>query len=161
MAEGFSGSHAGRGFQSGGIQHSFGKAIFVFAGGTAASLAEFNVKKDDKHYGKFKDAKGPDFISRLRGHIDVKGPNPEKGAAGYAHIIRRAILLRKLLERNAEQLIHSETKQLAMDAGIIRAFLTVKEYFHGARSLEAVVTMSNLARTRFYGLAELPTRDLL
>ncbi|MGA2435979.1 MAG: hypothetical protein ABSG25_11900, partial [Bryobacteraceae bacterium] len=40
-------------------------------------------------------------------------------------------------------------------------FLTVKEYFHGARSLEAVVTMSNLARTRFYGLAELPTRDLL
>ncbi|MGA2434652.1 MAG: hypothetical protein ABSG25_05140, partial [Bryobacteraceae bacterium] len=148
-------------FQSGGIQHSFGKAIFIFAGGTAASLAEFNLKKDDKHYGKFKDAKGPDFISRLRGHIDVKGPNPEKGAAGYAHIIRRAILLRKLLEWKAEQLIHPETKQLAMDAGIIRTFLTVKEYFHGARSLEAVVTMSNLARTRFYGLAELPTRDLL
>jgi hypothetical protein len=148
-------------FQAGGVQHSFGKAIFIFAGGTAASLAEFNPKKDDPQHEKFKKAKGPDFVSRLRGHIDVKGPNPETGAAGYAHIIRRAILLRKLLEGNASQLIHPETKHLAMDAGIVRAFLTVEECTHGARSLESVVTMSNLARAPFYGLAELPTRDLL
>ncbi len=148
-------------FQAGGVQHAFGKAIFIFAGGTAASLAEFNLQKNDPQHEKFKNAKGPDFVSRLRGHIDVKGPNPEKGAAGYAHIIRRAVLLRKLLEGNAPQLIHPETKHLAMDAGIARAFLTVEEYAHGARSLESVVTMSNLARATLYGLAELPTRDLL
>jgi hypothetical protein len=165
-------------FHAGGIQHTFGKAIFVFAGGTAASLARFNVRKDDPHdarrrkneaepdrddphYDQFRKAKGPDFVSRLRGHIDVKGPNPEKGAAGYAHIIRRAILLRKLLESNAGHLIHPRTKNLAMDAGVVRAFLTVEEYIHGARSLESVVIMSRLARASFYGLAELPDRDLL
>lgn len=148
-------------FQSGGVQHSFGKAIFVFAGGTAENLAEFNLKKSDPKHEAFQKAKGPDFVSRLRGHIDVKGPNPEKGAACYAHIIRRAILLRKLLEGAAPQLIAPQTKYLAMDAGIARAFLTAGEYIHGARSLEAVVTMSNLARANYYGLAQLPTRDLL
>jgi hypothetical protein len=148
-------------FQSGGIPHSFGKAIFIFAGGTAPGLTKFNLKKEDPLYEAFKNAKGPDFVSRLRGHIDVKGPNPEKDSTGHEHIIRRAVLLRKLLENTSPQLIHPETKQLAIDAGMARAFLTVNEYWHGARSLESVVTMSNLARMRSYGLAELPTRDML
>jgi hypothetical protein len=148
-------------FHAGGIQHSFGKAIFIFAGGTAASLAEFNLKKEDPRYDDFKKVKGPDFVSRLRGHIDVKGPNPEAGATGYSHVVRRAILLRKLLESNAPRLIDKETQTLAIDASVLRASLTAKEYVHGARSVEAVVTMSNLARATSFGLAELPTRDLL
>jgi hypothetical protein len=148
-------------FHAGGLQHAFGKAIFIFAGGTAASLAEFNVPKNDSGYEAFKKVKGPDFVSRLRGHIDVKGPNRENGATGYSHVIRRAILVRKLLEGNAPRLIDRETQTLAIDAGVVRAFLTATEYIHGARSVEAVVTMSNLVRAAFFGLAELPGRDLL
>jgi hypothetical protein len=142
-------------FHAGGNQHLFGKAIFVFAGGVASSLRGFPDVPD------FRSKKGPDFLSRLRGHIDVKGPNSEKGAAGHPHVIRRAILLRKQMEVNAPHLVDRKTKFLAMDPAVVRAFLTVASYEHGARSLEAIVTMSGLVQARSYGLAQLPTRDLL
>ena len=49
-------------FQEGQISHPIGRAIFVFAGGTSSSMAEFDkgAEKD------FTSAKGPDFVSRLR-----------------------------------------------------------------------------------------------
>jgi len=166
-------------FYAGGIQHSFGKAVFIFAGGTAAKLEDFNVKESDAeeevakgNYPKeknpkkndperFREVKGPDFVSRLRGHIDVKGPNREVGVAGYSHVIRRAVLLRKLLEINAPRLIDCKTKIAAIDPGVLRAFLTADKYLHGARSVESLVTMSNLTRAASFGLAELPVPDLL
>ena len=53
----------------------------------------------------FKSAKGPDFVSRLKGYINVLGPNPVKGSYGDPYfIIRRAILLRSSLKRSAPQL---------------------------------------------------------
>ena len=62
-------------FQEGQISHPIGRAIFVFAGGTSSSMAEFDkgTEKD------FTSAKGPDFVSRLKGFINVLGPNPVKG----------------------------------------------------------------------------------
>ena len=147
-------------FLSAGMQHAFGKAIFVFAGGTASTLRQFSLKTGDDGYLHFKDKKGPDFISRLRGYIDVKGPNPDE-RGGHAHVVRRAILVRKLVEIYAPQIIDARTKTLAMDPGVIRAFLTADNYIHGARSLESVIAMSNLTRARFYGPAELPANNLL
>src|SRR5271170_5342821 len=64
-------------FTSKGSQFPFGKVIFVFAGGTASSLAGFDRSgADDPRAADFRAAKGPDFVSRLRGFIDIKGPNP-------------------------------------------------------------------------------------
>ena len=148
-------------FHASGLQYPFGKAIFVFAGGTAASLAEFDKKPDIPGYDGFRDKKGPDFISRLRGHIDVKGPNPEKGALGHAHIIRRAIMLRKNLEKHARHLFDPATRHAAVDASVIGAFLTARNYEHGARSIESIVSMSNLTKASRFGAAELPSTDLL
>jgi hypothetical protein len=156
-----------------GVHHPFGKVIFVFAGSTAASLEEFDKKpgaekdpeeereKKHKEFEKFKNNKGPDFVSRLRGHIDVKGPNPEKGASGHAHIIRRAIMLRKNLEKHAPHLFDPATKHAALDASVVRAFLTAAQYKHGARSLESIVSMSNTSKAARFGAAELPSTDLL
>ena len=148
-------------FHAGGAHYPFGKAIFVFAGGTSASLAEFGKKPGSPGHGNFRDQKGPDFISRLRGHIDVKGPNQEEGALGHAHVIRRAIMLRKNLEKHAPYLLDPVTKHLAAEASIVRAFLTATKYLHGARSLESIVSMSNFAKASRFGAAELPSTDLL
>ena len=135
-------------FHAGGAKYPFGKAIFVFAGGTSTSLGVFDKKPGSPEYKDFKEQKGPDFVSRLRGHIDVKGPNPEKGASGHAHIIRRAIMLRKNLEKHAKHLLDPVTKQLAVDPNIVRTFLTATNYQHGARSIESIVSMSNWPRPR-------------
>ena len=153
-------------FHAGGMHYPFGKAIFVFAGGTSASLAEFHKKPDAQkpdtpEYDHFKKQKGPDFVSRLRGHIDVKGPNPEAGASGHAHIIRRAIMLRSHVRRHAPHLLDPISKHLAIDASVVRAFLSATRYEHGARSIESIVSMSNLAKASQFGAAALPSSDLL
>jgi hypothetical protein len=160
-------------FHARGVHHPFGKVIFVFAGSTAATLAEFDKKpgaeedkkeekeKKEKEFKEFKNNKGPDFVSRLRGHIDVKGPSPEKGASGHAHVIRRAIMLRKNLEKHAAHLVDPITKHLAVDASVVRAFLTATNYEHGARSIESIVSMSSTTKASCFGAAELPSTDLL
>lgn len=46
--------------------YHIGKAIFVFIGGTRTSFNEFTQDQ-----GRHKDKKLPDFISRLRGFINI------------------------------------------------------------------------------------------
>jgi len=59
------------------------RAVFVFAGGTASSMDDFSALSSEPI---FRAAKGPDFISRLRGFLDVSGPNAEpRGDAKSYH----------------------------------------------------------------------------
>jgi len=150
-------------FTSKGTQFPFGKVIFVFAGGTASSLAGFDRSgADDPHAADFRAAKGPDFVSRLRGFIDIKGPNPAAGQHGdFSHIIRRAIMLRSTVSRLYPRLIDSHSGSLSLSANVARAFLLAGEYLHGARSLEAIVSMSDLTHAGFFGPSNLPSADLL
>jgi hypothetical protein len=86
-------------FQSGQITHTLGKCIFVFAGATSWDFEHFGpapepttadektildkLLKDSperqtarqKAQADFRLKKGPDFLSRLNGHINVLGPN--------------------------------------------------------------------------------------
>ncbi len=165
-------------FQAGSIVHSFGKAIFVFAGGTCPNFQKFDQSqandkdkqktKDKKEAGltkqQFREVKGPDFISRLRGYINIKGPNPVNQQAKepeLAYLIRRAIMLRSAIERMYPHLIDEQTEVAAISASVIRGFLHVKRYLHGARSLEAVVSMSDLNHAPHFSVAELPSEELL
>ena len=157
-------------FTEGSIMHPLGKAIFVFAGGTCASLEEFNRNKNDvvskKEGISFGDLKGPDFVSRLRGYVNIKGPNPAKDKEGnprgrQEYIIRRAILLRSMLERSFPGLIDPTTGKASVSSSVIRGFLRVAKYEHGARSLEAVIKMSNLMGSSFFGAADLPSIEML
>ncbi len=59
-------------FTEGQLHHPIGRAIFVFAGGTCSTIEEFESSSREM----FKDAKGPDFLSRLRGYINILGANP-------------------------------------------------------------------------------------
>lgn len=151
-------------FVEGGDVHPLGKSIFIFAGGTCHCFEDF-----DRHDDAFKALKGPDFVSRLRGYLDVKGPNPSdqkpvkdnRRSLDQAHVVRRAILFRSMLERNAGHLIDPLSDRAAVDPRILRAVLRVHEFKHGARSMEALITMSALDHEERFGLDALPSKELL
>ena len=137
-------------FLEGGIPRPIGPAIFVFAGGTHSSLESFKDRAVNTS-----GAKATDFLSRLRGHVDVLGPNPrDENDRGY--ILRRALLLRSLLLSRAPQL--ASNRSLSIDPGVLRAFLEAPTYLHGARSLEAIIEMSALAGRLRYERSSLPAR---
>jgi len=142
-------------FQEGQITHPLGRCIFVFAGGTSHSLEYFGppepapdaVPNSDevKAWNQFKLDKGPDFLSRIHGSLNVLGPNRRRDpkstqtGPGNQHEVgddvsfplRRAILLRALLGIKPHQ-------RLEMDSGLLSALLEVGEYSNGARSFEKI-----------------------
>jgi hypothetical protein len=127
------------------------RVIFVFAGGVYSSFEKFDpravVPGEDVTYGisekyreeirKFANKKGPDFISRLRGHINVPEANADPGHS--KHFLRRAIQLRGLLE--GKVFFAEKNKFAQVDEALIYALLTVDRYRHGIRSMEAVLRM--------------------
>ena len=151
-------------FQEGQIVHPIGRSIFVFAGGTSHEIASFGKDLPEKER---REAKLPDFISRLKGYLNVLGPNPMKRAADDNRsdkqhdpyfIIRRAILLRSVFERNAPQIFHMEKgiKTAHIDSGVLRAVLKTSAYRHGVRSMETIITMSRLAGKTAFERSSLP-----
>lgn len=145
-------------FAAKGIEHPFGKCIFIFAGGTCSTFGEFDrsqaAKNDD-----FRKVKGPDFVSRLRGYVNIKGPNPASKEGDEVHVIRRALLLRSMIERQHPGIIHPGTKELGISPTVLNAFLGVEKYLHGGRSMEAIVSLSRLHRCRHFGPSELPAQE--
>lgn len=137
-------------FLEGQVTHPIGKAIFVFAGGTCKRMEEFGTNLDDEADNNekiFKAVKGPDFKSRLKGFINILGPNPQDGSYDPYFIIRRAILLNSILHRTAPQIFSSGFQ---MEDNLLGAFLETQVYLHGVRSMESIVTMSQLSgKTRF------------
>ena len=147
-------------FQQGQINHPIGRAIFVFAGGTSHRMDDFGVGLDEVER---RTAKLPDFISRLKGFLNVLGPNPIEGISDPYFIIRRAIILRVLIERNAPMIINYDgpTRQVQIDHGILRALLETKRYKHGVRSMDSVLTMSMLAEQSSFERSNLPPESQL
>jgi hypothetical protein len=156
-------------FQEGQITHPIGQAIFVFAGGTSHRMEEFGVELDETER---RAAKLPDFISRLKGFLNVLGPNPiarpvDEGTGEPIpdpyFIIRRAIILRVLFELNVPQIIRSEegVRRVHIDHGILRAFLETYRYKHGVRSMESLLHMSLLAGATSFERSNLPPEDQL
>jgi hypothetical protein len=142
-------------FHDGENKHPLGKAIFVFAGGTTSTCAEF-IENEQHQY--FKDAKGTDFVSRLRGFINIKGPNPSTGElqSDRLAMIRRATVLRFLLKNHAPH-IFKAGEECLIDRGVLHAFLKAPFYMHGIRSMQSIIEMSSLARRKKYEQAALPS----
>lgn len=166
-------------FQEGQITHPIGKCIFIFAGGTSNTMEEFGVEPPpdisaedlkklkvderrernelEKSYREFQLLKGPDFISRLHGFMNVLGPNSRLNpdCPDITWPIRRAIILRDILGLGAHE-------ELDIDAGLLNALLNVSRYRHGARSFQKVVNSLMYGRhlNRLHRSA-LPPRPLL
>jgi hypothetical protein len=143
-------------FQEGQITHPIGKCVFIFAGGTSDTLHQFGVteppqcteeeralltpearadlKLAEDDFREFKLLKGPDFVSRLHGFLNVLGANP-RASTTYPDLtwpIRRALILRSTLGLK-------QNEELDIDPGLLHALLNTPIYRHGARSLEKIV----------------------
>jgi hypothetical protein len=104
---------------------------------------------------EFARRKGPDFVSRLRGHINIfpLDTNPTE----YKHVIRRAIYLRSMLEWH--KLVDAEGNA-RIDEDIVYAILSLDRFRHGTRSMEAIIEMCSPI-DGFINKASLPSRDQL
>lgn len=173
-------------FQEGQITHPIGKSIFVFAGGTSADLESFGrgtfaaelqagadsqdqqahlavaqrqVHAQQEADERRKVAKVPDFVSRLKGFLNILGPNESSPGDPY-FVIRRALQLRSILEMNYKRLFDREdgTGNLSIDEGVLRAFLRISRYKHGTRSIESIAAMSQLANKASFDRSSLPSK---
>ena len=179
-------------FRENNVSHFIGRAIFVFAGGICKSTIEFKKLEQNN---AAKENKIPDFLSRIKGYIDVSGPNPpycsRLGKDGVpiecwtrsrqyksflennkessdvkklfseeeihhfqtcdmkqlhcqneTHLLRRATLLRSMLQVKMDK---KDGDEIKLDSNVLSAFLEVEKYIHGARSMEAIVQMSDVS----------------
>jgi hypothetical protein len=125
--------------------------------------------------------KGVDFLSRLHGHIDVAAFSPKLSEKGYptketkskfsktephilvdrSYLMRRAFTLRSMLDLHQSKIFtKGPTRRTRIDRQIVKAMLATKTYFHGARSMEAIIRMSYLEGNTFQ-IADLPPDDQL
>jgi hypothetical protein len=163
-------------FMDCGTVHPIGKSIFVFAGGIYKSFQEFcentspifNTQKNSPE-------KCLDFISRLRGYVNILGPNriseneAENDKRDDAYIIRRAVQLRSLIEKNAPDIIKKGEKdskgrsidRVSIDEDLLKTLLVIPKYKHGVRSMEAIIEMSMLQGQRSWEKSSLPPKDQL
>ncbi|MEL7662893.1 MAG: AAA family ATPase [Methanosarcina mazei] len=173
-------------FMDCGSMHPIGKSIFVFAGGIYKSFQEFceetATSPDTKKYliensstsRRSTAEKCPDFVSRLRGYVNILGPNRldenknENDKNDDAYIIRRAVILRSLIEEKAQSIIDKKTdssgktKQVAnIDNSLLKTLILISKYKHGVRSMEAIIDMSMLGAHNSWEKASLPPKDQL
>ncbi len=134
-------------------------AVFAFAGATAASFQEF-LPETEEDVTAFQMVKGPDFVSRLKGILNIKGPNPSD-ERDRSHMIRRAMLLRQQITHKVSDIYRPEGGLINISRGLLSAMLTVSEYRHGARSLEFILDMSRLSEVSRFTSSCLPTAEQL
>jgi hypothetical protein len=144
-------------FQQGQIMHPIGRCIFVFAGGTSHTMERFGADLSDEQK---RLVKLPDFVSRLKGFLNVLGPNPiEVNGSDPYFILRRAITLRSLVERNVKGIL--QNKKVNIDSGVLRGLLKTHLYKHGVRSMESILAMSTLSNKTSFDRSSLPPEDQL
>jgi hypothetical protein len=130
--------------------------VMVFAGSSRNRFEDFQeacLKDNDE----VKAAKAKDFLSRLRGHINVLVPTAA-GKSDTLAVIRRALILRDNIQKKARNLLVDNCANI--DKKVLD-FLLEAKYRHGARSIEAVLDMSRLAGKAAFSWADLPPRDQL
>ncbi|RAH54270.1 hypothetical protein BO85DRAFT_379811, partial [Aspergillus piperis CBS 112811] len=83
------------------------------------------------------------FKSTLQGHVNILGPSQLGPEDEVYFPIRRAILLRSMLERIFD---FDKGKLIDMDDGVLNALLFTSSVLHGARSLESILSMSRILK---------------
>ena len=132
-------------------------AVFAFAGATASSFPEF-IPESEEDTAAFRAVKGTDFASRLKGILNIKGPNPNT-VTDRSHVIRRAILMRSQLTHHISRIYEEKSGVVHISKALLAALLTVSEYRHGSRSLEFILDMSRLSEVSRFTSSCLPIAE--
>ncbi|MCW2309013.1 hypothetical protein [Rhodobium gokarnense] len=177
-------------FREGDALRPVGRGIFVFAGGTVHRMQDFcpripaNAEPEEKDphgqdqtenkqapskevYSKEdKRKKLPDFVSRLSGFLNIKGPDPQTEPTGatpdHEHLLRRAILIRRQIEKHLPCIISEGGKTASIEPALVDALLIEWTYRHGARSIELVLrSMASGPEKTTLGLSDLPIASQL
>ena len=129
-------------------------AVFVFAGATAPSFGKFlpSTKEEET---EFQLIKGPDFVSRLKGILNIQGPNPTSVTDGR-YMVRRALLFRNLIKSAVPGIFEKPDGHANISPGLLSSLLRVSEYRHGSRSIELLIGMSRLTGVKRYTPSCLP-----
>lgn len=143
-------------FSDHGTARPLGGGIYVFAGATRHSFAKFQEGSSVEE----RNAKKPDFISRLSAYINIRGINGNPNTVeDRLYMIRRAFILRQYLETSAPQIRNDA--QFVIETGVLDALLRVNKYYHGARSMENLIKMSSLADKHKFELSSLPPDNII
>jgi hypothetical protein len=147
-------------FTDRGRKYRLGNCVMVFAGGVNRSFEEFAGRSRSQ---AFIEAKGPDFMSRLRDHINIRGinkPDVDDQFDQGRYLLRRGSILHGMLcERLRRRRDESEGPLLKPE--VARAFLGIDGFRHGIRSMEAILDMSDLRRSSTLGPSDLPPLEQL
>ena len=150
-------------FLDNGKEHPLGNAVFFFIASSYSTFTHFAEPIDspagDPERTAFYAAKGPDFVSCLRGYIDIMGSDCVDPNKDRMYPIRRALLLRALLEKREKQLKVGE--RIIIDDAVLNGLLSIPKYHHGARSLEMILAMSTVSGRREFERAALPAESQL
>lgn len=114
-------------FRSAGDPIQLKQAVYVFAGGTVSRFTQLGAADPES----FALAKGPDFISRLRGFLDIPGVNADEN-----RVRRRQAALDYELGQYSDR-----WKEKKLTPQLRDALLHVGRYKHGARSICALVEL--------------------
>lgn len=127
-------------------ERPLGKVILAFAGGR---IKRDWLKRKEENGGKeewrsFRDAKGPDFASRVRVVLEIEGPEAKSWS--------RAVLVDNLLRK--------VWPDLRVVEGEVLARLCEAELRHGARSLETLIRACRLEEKRRLSPGSLPPKNV-
>lgn len=126
--------------------------VLFFAGATSTSFKNFFPKTKEELL-TFQNIKGTDFVSRIKGALDIISLN-QNNLEDKSYIIRRAIVLRSALEEYARDILDDNNKARISDA-LIDAFLYASSYKNEARSLMNIVMTSNIY-DNYYSISSIP-----
>jgi hypothetical protein len=145
-------------FLDGSTTFHLGKCVMVFAGGVNRSFEEMNGRLRNL---SFCEAKGPDFISRLRAHLNIRGINaPDDQSDAGLYILRRAIVLHDKLKKLLDPGDKRPPNPL-MHERVARAFCHVSRFKHGFRSMESILNMCEIRPGYPLGPSDLPAKAQL
>ena len=171
-------------FQEGQSTHSIGRAVFCFAGGVFSDVSEIlnslefdqdDTNADNQAMRKviresdplllraisFRKAKGRDFVSRLVSTLSVAGIekvrllNRPVAGSEYSYMFRRALLIRSLLKSRYPQL--ERVENIEVSPRVAAYVLRDARYRHGARSVEALIALSEVHDRDQYLAVDLPS----
>jgi hypothetical protein len=163
-------------FQEHGKLHPLGKCVFIFAGATSYKMEAFDPayfnkeafpveSPKEKEVYDFRMKKGPDFLSRIHGFLDVLGPNrkymyrpnsqvPVSDDTDLFFPIRRALFMRSAISME-------DGAALDIDWGLLSAFLEIGEYKKGSRSMERLLSQLHLMNKDVMVRSNLPSDEVI